>query len=90
MCSSDLHKIVIAGLTDEWNDACYNWVIDSLSKKMNLAPEKFPNISVLKQKNDWAFPRTCNHPNALVLLEGVDNSDAIKYFIERQQGKVLH
>ena len=84
------HKIIIAGLTPEWISQTEAWASDFFTKKLNLAPGKIPYIAIVGQNSGWAFTRYCDHPNALVILEVEDNCDAIKDFLERQEGKVLH
>ncbi len=83
------HKIIISGLTRQWTNECCDWAFDYFMRRLTLAPQRGPNIVTVGQNNTRAFSRACDHPNALVILEGVDNSDAILDYLARQTGRVL-
>ena len=73
-------KIVIVSNESTWTDQCYNWAHDMLAPRL----KNWPIISKVSP-GTRACPLTMNHPNCLVLVQGVDNSDAIHDFVEKNK-----
>lgn len=75
-------KIVILSKSKEWAAKVWSWVLESLVAYFINTP---PGIVECSQNNQRALSLVIDHPNCLVLLEGEDNEDAIKDFIQKQK-----
>lgn len=73
-------KIAMISSNKSWVEACNNWIHDIIGPRLKT----FPAISSAAP-DTRACPLTMNHPNCLVLLEGVDNSDAIQDFLNKNR-----
>jgi hypothetical protein len=71
-------KIVIVSNDSNWRSDCFNWIHDHFGLEL----KHFPTISLVAPKTR-ACSLSMDHPNCLVLLQGEDNSCAIKEFLER-------
>ncbi len=77
-------KIIIAQITKDWGTKAISWASDELIPKFNQCGKTIA-VAVFPQSEPLAFAKACNHPNALVLLEGEENGYAIEDFFRRQK-----
>ncbi len=73
-------KVVLVSGDKDWLQDSFNWVHDLFAPKLKT----MPTISQVAP-NTRACPLVMNHPNCLVLIQDVDNSDAIQDFGEKNK-----
>ena len=77
-------KIIIAQKTLKWGTRTFNRVLDRLLPIFKKHGRTVA-VAFFPQSDPLAFAKACNHPNALVLLEGQANGHAIRSFLRHQK-----